>query len=411
MAPLTSEVDQSLDEEALVTKQHLERVYTSIQKYVQGPGVFERAYTYVRHWATESAMIIADERVWEIGANKVKQSLVKHGLRVTDVTFGGEASEAELERICTLAESGTELIIGVGGGKTMDTAKYVANKLHLPCVIAPSTASSDAATSSLSVIYTPDGQFQRYSYYPLNPNMVMVDTKVIVQAPVRFLISGVGDALATWIEAESVINSHATSAAGGTPTIVAAYIGRACMDSLRKYAVQGILSNIRHACTDAFEATVEANTLLSGLGFENAGLAAAHAVHNGLTVLGGPIHQLMHGEKVAYGTLVQLVLENRTLEEYFDIVSFMAECHLPITLEELGLEDISDEDLLKVGEAALKPDETIHNMSKKFSPGDIADAIRAADAYSKKWRQVNNWTEKFIVPPSRHHAHVQDIHP
>ncbi len=66
--------------------------------------------------------------------------------------------------------------------------------------------------------------------------------------------------------------------------------------------------------TPALENIIEANTLLSGIGFESGGLAAAHAIHNGFTALTGDIHHLTHGEKVAYGTLVQLFLENRPKE-------------------------------------------------------------------------------------------------
>ena len=59
---------------------------------------------------------------------------------------------------------------------------------------------------------------------------------------------------------------------------------------------------------------IEANTYLSGVGFESGGLAAAHALYNGLTAI-PDAHHYYHGEKVAFGTLTQLVLENAPVEE------------------------------------------------------------------------------------------------
>ncbi|WBW73686.1 mitochondrial glycerol dehydrogenase Gld1 [Schizosaccharomyces osmophilus] len=407
-SPLESERPKEMGWEKELTT---DRIFTSPQKYAQGRNIFGRSFTYVKSWATDSAVVLADPNIWKICAPTIVNSLESNGMKVTKLIFGGESSLKEIHRLQAECPSDSQIVIGVGGGKTIDTAKYLANEMRVPCIIAPTTASSDAATASLSVIYTSEGEFQKYSFYPTNPNFIMVDTDVIVKAPVRFLISGIGDALSTYVETESVLRSHSLSFAGGVPTVAGAAIARACKETIEKFAVAGILSNLRGVCTEAFENTVEANTLLSGLGFENGNLAAAHAIHNGLTTAHGNIHRLMHGEKVAYGTLAQLILENWPLEDYYKMVAFMSKCHLPVTLEELGIPFVTDEELLMIGRATLRPDESIHNMSKKFTPQDIADAIKAVDSYSKKWREENNWTESFELPASRHHPHVSDIHP
>ena len=93
---------------------------------------------------------------------------------------------------------------------------------------------------------------------------------------------------------------------------------------------------------------VETNTLLSGIGFESAGLAAAHAIHKGFTAIHGDIHYLTHGEKVAYGTLTQLLLENRLKEELDKYITFYKALGLPTTLKEVKLDSVSYEDLLKI---------------------------------------------------------------
>jgi glycerol dehydrogenase len=87
--------------------------------------------------------------------------------------------------------------------------------MDVPVAIAPTIASTDAPCSALSVIYTDSGEFDRYLMLPHNPNMVIVDTKVVAGAPARLLAAGIGDALATWFEARACSRSGATTMAGG----------------------------------------------------------------------------------------------------------------------------------------------------------------------------------------------------
>lgn len=115
------------------------------------------------------------------------------------------------------------------------------------------------------------------------------------------------------------------------------------------------------ACTPAVEKVIEANTLLSGIGFESGGLAGAHAIHNGFTVL-EECHKMYHGEKVAFGTITQLVLENASEDQLYEVISFCIELGLPVTLKELGIAHPTKEKIMAVAEAASAPEDTIHNM-------------------------------------------------
>ena len=132
-------------------------------------------------------------------------------------------------------------------------------------------------------------------------------------------------------------------------------------------------------CTKAVEDVIEANTYLSGIGFESGGLAGAHAIHNGFTLL-PQCHHLYHGEKVAFGTITQLVLENAPVEELAEVVDFCLTMGLPTTLEDLGLENPTQEELMAVAQAAAAPGETIHNMPMEVTAQKVYDAIVAADA-------------------------------
>lgn len=172
--------------------------------------------------------------------------------------------------------------------------------------------------------------------------------------------------------------------AGGKTSIAAAAIAKACEETLFSYGQGAYKAVEKGLVTKQVEAVVEANTLLSGLGFESGGLAAAHAIHNGLTVLDGDVHHLTHGEKVAYGTLTQLVLELHPEEEIQKYIAFYKSLNLPTTLEDMHLENVSYEDLVKVGEAATQEAETMSNLSSEVTADDVADAILAVNQLSKK---------------------------
>jgi glycerol dehydrogenase len=362
-----------------------EKVFISPGKYVQGRDVLKSIGKHVTGLGSY-ALVIAEEFVWEMVGETVTTSLHAGEIKVDTAFFRGEASENEIKRIANLNPA-VDMIVGVGGGKLIDTTKAVADKLHAACVVVPTIASTDAPTSALSVIYSDQGVFESYKFYQRNPNVVIVDTQVIAQAPARFLASGIADAMATWVEVKQVIESRAKTMAGGTSTIAAEAIAEKCEQILFDYGLLAYQSVQRNVVTPALEKVIEANTLLSGLGFESGGLAAAHAIHNGFTVLEGDIHQLTHGEKVAFGTLTQLCLEDRTLPEIERYLQFYIDLDLPVTLADVKLADASDDDLYRVAKAATKEGETIHNLPFPVSAKSVFDAMQAADQYARAYKE------------------------
>lgn len=302
-------------------------------------------------------------------------------------SFGGECSGVEIARHAALAKAkGARVIVGVGGGKLLDAAKAVAYELHLPVVIAPTLASTDAPCSALSVIYTPEGEFERYLVLPRNPDVVLVDTAFIIKAPVRFLVSGMGDALSTFFEAEDCLKSSATNMTGRVGSMTVHALAKLCLDTLYADGVAAKAAAKRGDADAAFERVVEANTLLSGLGFESGGLSGAHAVHNGLTAL-APTHHFWHGEKVAIGTQTLLFLTSRPKEVIEKAYRFCASVGLPLQLADIGLKDPSDEDLMKVAKLATADGETIHNAPLKVTAEAVLAALKAADAYGRSFAQ------------------------
>ncbi len=299
--------------------------------------------------------------------------------------FGGECSLAEIERIKQVATK-AKVILGAGGGKVLDAARAAAADLNLPCVNCPTVASSDSPCSALSVIYSEDGVVQGSRFHRKNADLVLVDTQVIAQSPPRLLVAGMGDALATWFEAKTCVEGHVKNLRGGLSTQSALVLADLCYRTLLADGADALRSVQMQVVTPALERIVEANTLLSGIGFESSGLAAAHAVHNGLTTAKAT-HDYLHGEKVAFGLLTQLVLEGQPRSVLDRVLGFAMEVGLPLTLADIGLPELPKEVLQKIAIRATAKNDTIHNEPFEVRPDMVADAIMAADAMGRAWRK------------------------
>ncbi|HCC0173332.1 TPA: glycerol dehydrogenase [Cronobacter sakazakii] len=364
----------------------MDRIIQSPGKYIQGAGVISRIGDYLKPLA-ERWLVVGDKFVLGFAEETLRQSFKKAALSVEIAPFGGECSQNEIDRLRKLADSARcTAVLGIGGGKTLDTAKALAHFMAVPVAIAPTIASTDAPCSALSVIYTDSGEFDRYLMLPHNPNIVIVDTQVVAGAPARLLASGIGDALATWFEARTCSRSGATTMAGGKCTQAALALAELCYNTLLEQGEKAMLAAEQHVVTPALERIIEANTYLSGVGFESGGLAAAHAIHNGLTAI-PDAHHYYHGEKVAFGTLTQLVLENAPSEEIETVAALCHSVGLPITLAQLDIKEDVQTKMRLVAQAACAEGETIHNMPGGGSPEQVYAALLVADQYGQRFLQ------------------------
>lgn len=355
-------------------------VIASPSRYIQERDSLSHLANFSKGLGKNLLVLITESGYKRVG-KRIEESVKEvEGSQISFTFFNRESSKKEIDRVCEEAKKAkADMIVGVGGGKTLDTAKAAAYYSELPVVICPTIASSDAPCSALSVIYTEEGVFDSYLFLPANPNIVIMDTAVIAKAPVRLIISGMGDALATYFEARACKASNAQNCVGGTCSKTALALARLCYDTIKENGYKAMLAASKGACTKAVEDVIEANTYLSGVGFESGGIAAAHAIHNGLTCI-EETHKMYHGEKVAFGTLTQLVLENVDRTEIEEVIEFCLELGLPVTLEELGITEIKEEEIMKVATLACAEGDTLHNMPFPVSPESVYSAILAADA-------------------------------
>lgn len=356
----------------------MKKILISPSKYIQGEGELYNLGAYVKDFSEKALLVasIVDQARVQSFIEKAKK---RDSFEIVYGEFKEECTKKEIERLKKLAEdTGCGVFIGLGGGKALDTAKAASFLSKKPVIIVPTIASTDAPTSKLAIIYTEKGEFEEYFHLYKNPDLVLVDIGIIAKAPTRFLVAGMGDALSTYFEARSCIRSGANNMSGGKSTKAAFALATLCYETLMEDSLKAKAASDMNVVTQALENIVEANILLSGLGFESSGLAAAHAVHDGLTVL-AETHHYMHGEKVSFGTIVHLVLENAAQEELEKVIKYCKSLGLPTCLKDIGIVEVTEEKIMAVAKAATAEGETIHNMPFPVTAESVYAAILTAD--------------------------------
>jgi len=355
------------------------KIISSPTRYIQGVGELDRL---AQHTATlgSRAFVIADNFVMNMTKDRIAASFAGTDQQFKMELFQGESTKAEVDRLSELCRAfKADVVVGIGGGKTLDTAKAIGYYCdRLPVVVVPTVASTDSPCTALTVFYHEDGSFDEYLFLPINPAAVIVDTAIIAQAPVRMLVAGMGDALSTYFEARAVSRANKLNLVGGHVSAASLALARLCYDTVVQEGSKAKVAAEAHVVTEALERIVEANTYLSGVGAEGGGLAAAHAIHNGLTVL-EEAHGMYHGEKVAFGTLCQLVLENAPIDEIEEVIEFCLDVGLPVTLADLGVKTIKEDEIRKVAELACADGDTMSNMPFEVTPEKVYAAILVAD--------------------------------
>ena len=349
-------------------------------KYIQGEGLIDELSDLMKSFG-DKGLIVSSRTAKNTVLAKYAKQYEEGGTIV--VEFNGECCEKEINRIHNLVISNKiNVLVGVGGGKAIDTTKIVADQAGIPVIIVPTIASTDAPCSGCAVVYSDEGVFESVYYQKMNPEVVLVDVEVIANAPTRFLVAGMGDALSTWFEARSCERTQSMNACGGYSTMAGLHLAKLCYDTILKYGPAAKMANENKIITAALHHIVEANTLLSGIGFESSGLASAHAIHNGLSAL-AETHAFYHGEKVAFGVLVGLHLTDASPSEMETVYAFCEKIGLPTTFEEIGLTTIDKNKLTQVAIKSCLPQESIHHEAGQITPEKVLSALIAADAMGK----------------------------
>lgn len=328
-------------------------------KYFQGRDLLSEIYERTCHLGKKYAFLV-DEMVYEIVCEKIRSAFNEKEGEYIYIFHSGESTLAEALRIATiLKENQCDIIVGVGGGKVIDSAKLAAMQTpNVKTVIVPTSAASDAPCSANTVIYDEKGTFLRAEKPKENPSVVLVDTEIIAHAPVRLLVAGMGDAFVTYYEARACRRAGLKNLSGGQCTLAGFALAELCRDVLLKHGARAKKDVEIKQWSEDVECIAEANIYLSGVGFENNGVSLAHATYNGLTAVLTPF-PVMHGEGVAFGLLLQLIMEYSETgtweeEEWNEVIDFYKSVGLPTNFEQIQIPDPSDELLEKIADAICK---------------------------------------------------------
>ena len=359
------------------------RTFGSPHRYVQGPGALATLPKWTERIAGRAPVVlVTDPIAWELVRTQVEAAYQGTGQTLHPVLFEGEITFATIERTAAAAKKHSPgVVIGLGGGKGLDVGKGTAHSMKLPVITVPTIASNDSPTSRSFAVYNDEHVMVAVERMPRSPEVVLVDTTIIAGAPVTFLLSGIGDALAKKFEGEAAeAGGVSTNGHGTRPLRTGLVIGDGCYRLIREHAEAAVKVAGTGKPNDAFEYTVEACALLSGLGFENTGLSIAHSMTRGLMATPSTARNL-HGHHVAYGLLVQLHTESRDKAFIDDMLDFYGRIGLPRTLRDLGMKTFVDADVQRIVELSMKAPH-LRNVPRPVHANMMEAAIRKLEQAS-----------------------------
>ncbi|MCC5890323.1 MAG: iron-containing alcohol dehydrogenase family protein [Alkalibacterium sp.] len=344
-----------------------------------------------------NALSLLDEKIQDfnhpviITGDKSYQAFKKHysGTRNFPIfRYDRTASNEDMARLAELT-FGTDCIIGVGGGRVLDTAKGTAALLGIDCVTVPTVLGTCAAYTPVSAVYHPDRTFKAVDYYKRAPYLCLMDLTLLMESPLEYFMGGIGDTLAKWYEAEG-ITSHLQ---GPLPAMVTVGLqtAKVTQELLLEESQEAIMSLKRKELTPAFQKVAEAVVAIAGTvgGFagESGRMAGAHAVHNGMSLV-KETHAYEHGVKVAYGILVQLTAagklkEAQNLQNFYEINGFYQ------TLSDFGVHKDLEDKMWQIASFASSPNETFTLAVPDATTQSIFNAMKALESLSSVPVEVN----------------------
>ena len=320
----------------------------------------------------KSALIIGGETALEKSVEKLIKNL--GGFEIVDtVIYGKECYRKRIEELHNKYKaSGADFVIGVGGGKAIDTAKCVADMLKIPVVTVPTIASTCAASSALAVIYDENHVYEGFWYLPRPAYHCFIDTEIIANAPDMYFRAGIGDTIAKFYEVEFSARCKKTTFKDD----LGISISRMSREPLMRRAAKAYADCRNHVITEDLEETaliiLVSTGMVSMLIDEVFNGAMAHALFYGLTVIPGFEEKFLHGDVVGYCTMVQCVLDGDT-QEAKNIGRLISEMGVETTLSERGIQ-VDYDTLLPVLESAVT-DPDMRVIPYEITPEMIFEAI------------------------------------
>lgn len=322
-------------------------------KYLQGQDLFLNLAWIFNNGAKRKVFFLAGRTALKHFKDVITSNFNEHHLPPPAFeAFKGECSYEEVDRVSALVNAGNfDVVVGFGGGKAMDTAKFVASRLKKYCVMAPTIVCSDAPCTSVSVMYSKEGdKVVGIEVHEKNPDLIIVDTQVVANAPIKFLLAGIGDALSTYFDVRICHRHNFKNTFGQEIATSVLHLAKASYEMILKDGLEAKLSCELKLVSEALENVVEAATYLSGVGCENGGISISHSIQDALTEL-PECHKFLHGYKVGFATLCVLVADEAP--ELNEFMSIAKKLGLPLTLEQLDITSNKEEKIKGIMDIAF----------------------------------------------------------
>ena len=345
---------------------------------IRGAGAWTQSLSTIRS-LTQRPLLLGRSAATQLLRDQLLRDLNDLGPSVVPQSLEHDCCEQDLQRLqSALNTQGCDAVIAAGGGKVLDAGKLLAHRAGVACITVPLSAATCAGWTALSNLYSPAGAFEGDQVLDRCPDLLVFDHDLLLHAPARTLASGIADALAKWYEAFVSSGSSTDGLIQQAVQMARVLRDQLLLDSLDAMADPG---------GEAWQRVVEACGLtagvIGGLGGARCRTVAAHAVHNGLTQLEA-CHSVLHGEKVGFGVLVQLRLEERlggnrlAAQAHRQLLPLLQALELPVSLDDLGLGEASLKDLQEVCEFACREGSDLHHLPFPVTPGALLEALVGA---------------------------------
>lgn len=349
-------------------------------RVMRGEGAWLQALPHIASLCHRPALLGRSSATSSL-REQLKDDLNRSGLSPHELSLEFDCCERDLQRLeQELRDHSCDGLIAAGGGKVLDAGKLLADRLGLTCITVPLSAATCAGWTALSNLYSPSGAFEGDVALKHCPDLLIFDHSLVRQAPARTLASGIADALAKWYEA-----SVSSGASNDGVIQQAVQMARVLRDQLLIDAETALTDPQSEAWVRVAEACGLTAGVIGGLGGAQCRTVAAHAVHNGLTQLPA-CHDALHGEKVGFGILVQLRLEERlggsqlaaqARRQLFPILQSMG---VPVTLTDLGLAKAGLHELRSASRFACRPGSDLHHLPFAVTETDLLEALISTDS-------------------------------
>ena len=374
------------------------KLFVSPGRYIQEKGVIQHIGRFTLPLG-QRPFVLGDETVFSAVRDSCVESFGEVRLVPRFELFGGECCWEEIHRLVSLVrQAGVDVIVGTGGGKALDTAKTVAWHTGLPIMTVPTSAATCSAWSEIAPVYTPEGVYIKTLSLSKNPDVTLVDPKIIAQAPARLLCVGMGDSLAKWYESRVSTQNIEID----PPTEIALSLAEMAREKIFRYGLKAKQDADRNLCSQQLEEITYNNILITGLigglGGDKCRSAAAHAINYGIRVL-EPTRRFLHGEIVSFGIVVQLIMERENAspdqkeiidQEIEKLMNLYSDLELPLSLSEIGLSDFDSQQLKAATRKICKKGSSIHRLPFPVSEEMVYDALLETNRQGGEFKRLNS---------------------